>query len=262
MTQAVAVDGAVLHAAFRPGAEGRRPVVFANSLGTDLRIWDAVIDALPADLPVLTWDKRGHGLSDATALEMETHVSDLAALMDRFVLSGAVVCGVSVGGMIAQGLAATRPDLVAGLVLSNTGMKIGDAANWQARIDAVMGQGLESIADAVLERWFARAFREGQPERLELYRNMLIRTPAEGYVATCAAIRDTDYSARAAAISVPCHCLAGDEDFATPPEIVRKLAETVPGAGLTVLPNVGHLPCIEAPEAVARAVVNIHAGLS
>lgn len=262
MMQAVAVNGAVLHASFRTGVRGRRPVVFANSLGTDLRIWDAVIALLPADLPVLTWDKRGHGLSDGTPLGMDTHVADMAALMDHFGLSEAVVCGVSVGGMIAQGLTAARPDLVSGLVLSNTGMKIGDAASWQVRIDAVMEQGLDSIADAVLERWFASGFRKDAAGQVALYRNMLVRTPAKGYAATCAAIRDADFSVEAAAISVPCHCLAGEEDMATPPDVVRKLAETVPGAGLTVLTGVGHLPCIEAPRAVAETVLQLHEGLA
>jgi len=247
-----APNGTVLHHVIR---EGRgRPVVFANSLGTDLRIWLAVVAGLDPDTPILLWDKRGHGLSEEGETNMAGHVADLAGLMDLHGLSGALVCGVSVGGMIAQALAADRPDLVAGLILSNTGHRIGDAATWNARIEAVEQGGIAAISEPILERWLSPGYRAAQPEMLAGWRMMLTRTTATGYAAVCRAIRDTDLTAAARGIAVPTLCLAGSDDGATPPALVEELAGLVPGAEYRCLEGIGHLPCIERPDEVAALI--------
>ena len=245
-----ALNGATLHHVIR---EGRgRAVVFANSLGTDLRIWQAVVAGLDPDTPILLWDKRGHGLSEEGPVGMEGHAADLAGLMDLHGLSGALVCGVSVGGMIAQQLAANRPDLVSGLLLSNTGHRIGTAESWNARIETVERDGIAAMAEPILERWLSSFYRASNPEAMAGWRAMLTRTPAAGYAALCRAIRDADLTEAARGIDVPTLCLAGSEDGATPPELVRELADLVPGAAYRCLDGVGHLPSIERPDNVAR----------
>ncbi|MCZ4260639.1 3-oxoadipate enol-lactonase [Limimaricola sp. G21655-S1] len=244
--------GAVLHHVIR---EGRgRPVVFVNSLGTDLRIWQAVVAGLDPEMPVLLWDKRGHGLSEEGETDMAGHAADLAGLMDLHGLSGALVCGVSVGGMIAQALAADRPDLVAGLMLSNTGHRIGDAATWNARIEAVEQGGIAAISEPILERWLSPGYRAENPEMLAGWRMMLTRTPAAGYAAICRAIRDADLTEAARGIDVPTLCLAGSVDGATPPALVEELAALVSGAEYRCLEGIGHLPCIERPDEVAALI--------
>ncbi|WOI57873.1 3-oxoadipate enol-lactonase [Palleronia sp. LCG004] len=252
MPDFVRIDGTVLHVDHRAGTG--RAVVFLNSLGTDLRIWDAVVERLPVERPILRMDKRGHGLSQTTPADMARYAADVAATMERFGLSGALVCGVSVGGMIAQELALARPDLVAGLLLSNTGARIGDVESWTARIDALRAHGIDAMADAVLERWFSADFRVRRGIELEGYRAMLTRTPPDGYANCCAAIRDTDLRARTGDIAVPAICLAGTADLATPPELLADLAESLPRGAYREIEGVGHLPCIERPDAVAEAI--------
>ena len=109
----VRVNGVVIHHAMR-GASNRPTIVFSNSLGTDFRIWNAVADALADDYRLVFYDKRGHGLSEATPAPyaLTDHVGDLTALLDHLGIKSATIVGLSVGGMIAQGLAALRPDLV------------------------------------------------------------------------------------------------------------------------------------------------------
>lgn len=226
-------------------------MVFANSLGTDLRIWDQVIDAIPSNVPILSYDKSGHGLSEAGALTIEDFASDLAALMDAEDLNNAVICGVSVGGMIAQSVAAQRPELVATLVLCNTSFRIGSSGFWADRITAVNDQGLDGMADGILERWFASTYRAANPDSLAGYRAMLARTPVEGYLNVCAAIRDADLSETSRRLSCPTYCIAGSDDLTTPPEIVKALVTMIEGAKDTCLEDVGHLPCIEAPDRLA-----------
>ena len=78
----VKIGERVLHLSFRPGRDGARPVVFSNSLGTDLRIWDGVIARLPGEMPVLCMDKSGHGLSDTGARSVADHAADVVVIFD------------------------------------------------------------------------------------------------------------------------------------------------------------------------------------
>lgn len=144
------------------GPEDGPAVVFVNALGTDLRIWDQVVGLMPQGLRILRYDKRGHGRSDCPPgpYNMSALIRDLAALMSLISMRDAVVVGLSIGGMIAQGLAARRLELVRGLVLSNTAAKIGTPDMWEARIEAVKTGGIEAIADANMERWFSAKFRQ------------------------------------------------------------------------------------------------------
>ncbi len=231
-------------------------LVFANSLGTDFRIWDEVLDHLGDDHRVLRYDKRGHGLSDVGGgpYTIDLLAGDLAALLDHLKLGPAVVCGLSVGGMIAQRLAALRPDLVRGLVLCNTAHRMGTPQMWAQRIDAIRAGGIESLAEPILERWFSAEFRSGRPADLAGWRNMLVRTPVEGYLATCAAIRDADLSESTSKLQVPTLCVAGAEDGAAPPDLVRAMAEMIRGARYHEIEGVGHIPCVEAPHALATAL--------
>lgn len=249
------IDDAVLHYAESGRADGPA-LVFANSLGTDFRIWDAVVARMPAGSRILCYDKRGHGLSDATPAPyaMERHVADLAGLMDRLGLRDAVIAGISVGGMIALGLATARPDLARGLVLCDTAHRIGTYDMWNARIQAIEKDGIAAIAPGILERWFSKAFRATRGEDFAGYRNMLIRTTVAGYTGTCAALRDADLTAGTKRIAVPALCLVGDEDGATPPDLVRSMADLIPGARFEIVAGAGHLPCLEKPDAVAGLI--------
>ncbi len=250
-------DDAVLHVDFRRGDPVRRAIVFANSLGTDMRIWDAVIALLPEDRPVLRVDKRGHGLSDLSPVTMDILANDMDAAMAQFDIANALVCGVSVGGMIAQSLAARHPHRVAGLVLSNTGQSIGTPDIWNRRIDAVRKDGVASIAEAILERWFSPGFLASHPDEVDGYRNMLTRTPDEGYARMCETIRDTDLTGMSGAISAPALCVAGSADLATPEALVRDLSRALSEARFHLIDGAGHLPCLETPDIMAGLIMDM-----
>ncbi len=232
-----------------------RPLVFANSLGTDFRLWDAVVKRLPAGLRVIRYDKRGHGLSSCppAPYAMGALVKDAEALLDHLGVKDCVFVGLSIGGMIAQGLAVKRMDLVRAMVISNTGAKIGTREMWQSRIDGVRNGGIESLADAVMERWFSKTFR-ATPE-LTLWRNMLTRTPAEGYVGCSAAISGTDLMTPTSGLTLPTLAIAGSEDGSTPPDLVRETAELIRGSRFHLIRGAGHLPCVEKPGEFAEVLV-------
>ena len=248
-------NGQVLHFADENAGQGAA-IVFANSLGTDFRIWDGVVARLGTARRLLRYDLRGHGLSDAppAPYTIDDHAADLEALLDARGIKAALVVGLSVGGLIAQSLAARRPDLVRALVLCDTAHRIGTADSWNARIDAVRAGGIASIADAILERWFSKGYRTTMHDDLAGYRSMLTRTPVEGYVGTCAALRDGDLTATTRTLTQPTLCVVGEEDGATPPDLVRALSALIPGAGFEIIAGAGHLPCIESPALMAARI--------
>lgn len=249
------VNGVVLHHETR-GSADMPALVFANSLGTDFRIWNGVADRLAARCRIVLYDKRGHGLSEASPAPyaLKDHVDDLSALLDHLGVQRTVIVGLSVGGMIAQGLAALDPGRVAALVLCDTAHRIGTTEMWNARIDAVKGKGLASIADAVLERWFTPAYRAPGNADFAGYKAMLVRTDPTGYVGTCAALRDADLTESTRALRLPVLLMVGDQDGSTPPDLVRSTASLIQGSEFRVIENAGHLPNIERPDAVADLI--------
>lgn len=253
--QFVQLNGVSLHHQIIGGPGNKPVIVFINSLGTDFRIWRDVIVRLAGSYPLLTYDKRGHGLSDVgqAPYTIEDHVDDLIGLLEHLKVRNAVICGLSVGGLIAQNLYARRPDLVKALILCDTAHKIGTAEMWAARISAIEEGGLDGIVDGVMERWFTPAFRNSDPG-LPGYRNMMLRQPVDGYIGTCAAIRDADYTEAAGRIAVPTLCVVGDQDGATPPDLVLSLAKLVPGARYEVIKDAGHIPCVEQPEMLTTII--------
>ena len=230
------------------------PVVFSNSLGTDLRLWDKVIPLLPPGLKLIRYDMRGHGLSSLTKppYSMGALVRDVEMLLDDLEVRDCVFVGLSIGGMIAQGLAAKRLDLVRAMVLSNTGARIGTRELWQERIDTVMTEGIESLADAVMERWFSKAFL--RTDELTGWRNMLIRQPAASYAGCSAAISGTDFYSSTSALRLPALGIAGDADGSTPPDLVRETVGLIPGSQFHLIRGAGHLPCVEKPEEFAQVL--------
>ncbi|MFN3844694.1 MAG: 3-oxoadipate enol-lactonase [Paracoccaceae bacterium] len=226
-------------------------VVLLHSLGTNLHLWDAVVAQLPHHR-ILRADMRGHGASDVprAPYAMGALIHDAERLIEHAEMRDAVVVGLSIGGLIAQGLATKRLDLVRALVLSNTAARIAIAAHWQARIDAVRAGGLETIADATLERWFGRQWR-ALPD-LPRMRAMLLATPDEGWMGAAAAIAGTDFYTQTAALTLPTLAIAGMNDGATPPDLVKETADLILGSRFALLRGAGHLPMVEKPDDYAQ----------
>lgn len=238
------------------GPEDGAPVVFINSLGTDMRLWDPILPLLPLGLRILRADKRGHGLSDCPErpYKMGTLVSDMETLMEVHGFKDALVVGLSIGGLIAQGLAVKRLDLVRALVLSNTGARIGNSDLWADRIAQVQASGTEALADGTMARWFSKEF-QADP-RLKLWRNMFTQQKREGYAGCSAAIAGADFYATTATLRLPALGIAGSEDGATPPDLMRETMDLIPGSQFHLIRRAGHLPCVEQPQEYADTLVD------
>jgi 3-oxoadipate enol-lactonase len=250
----VDVGGVRIHHVLEGRADGPL-LVLSHSLGTDHRLWDPQLPALAERFRLLRYDLRGHGASSLSPAPFDVAAlgRDVLALLDRLGASELSFCGLSLGGMIGMWLGVNAPGRVRRLVLANTSARLAPPGGWDARIAAVEKGGVAAVAEGVLDRWFTPAFRAGHAAEVERIRAMLLATPAAGYAAACAAIRDMDQRSSVAGIRAPVLVVAGSADPATPPADGRFLAEAIPGARYVEL-AAAHLSNVEAAEPFTRAV--------
>jgi 3-oxoadipate enol-lactonase len=226
-------------------------VVFLNALGTDHRIWHDVLAQL-SGVRTLRYDMPGHGLSEAEdAVSVPRLTSAVIALLDALEIRQAVLCGVSLGGLVAQHAAFAYPGRVTGLVLCATGYRIGSHDSWNERLELIASAGLAPASTRIVERWFTPAFRSQCPTTVTGYASMLARTDPASYAAFVRAIRDTDLEMQARQLHCRTLVLCGTDDLATPPATARSLAEAIPRARFALIPEAAHLPPIEQPAIVA-----------
>jgi 3-oxoadipate enol-lactonase len=231
------------------GPAGAPALVFSNSLGATLSMWDPQWPALQKQFRLLRYDTRGHGQSSVTPgpYSIEQLARDVLALLDELKLDRVYFCGLSMGGQTGMWLALNAPTRLHKLILCDTAAKIGTPEMWNSRIEAVRKGGMKGIASAVMERWFSATYRASSPEVVAAIKLTLERQNPDGYIANCAAVRDFDARETIAAITVPTLVIAGTHDAATTPSDGHYLADRIPGAEYVEL-NAAHLSNIEDPE--------------
>ena len=228
-------------------------IVFLNSLGTDFRVWDKLLDVLGDRFRTVRMDKRGHGLSTnyKDDISIESLAKDVSVLVDSLNLKNICVVGLSIGGLIALELIRQRPNLCNKLILSDTAPKIGSENMWAERIKRVQEGGIEAISDDILARWFSNEFLKNKTVELQMWRSMLTRTTKSGYIGCCGAISQCDLTEQAKLINIPTLVIVGDEDGSTPVNLVKDAANLIDGSIFKVIKKAGHLPCVEQPNEVA-----------
>jgi 3-oxoadipate enol-lactonase len=237
------------------GPERAPVLVFSNSLGTSLAMWDPQMPELSRTYRILRYDMRGHGRSQVTAGPYTIpHLSaDVVHLLDALSIDKIDFCGLSMSGMIGMQLALEAPHRLRKVIVCNTAPKLGTPAAWNTRIQTVQSSGMKAVADAVIERWFTPEFRTSAPAAVESTRQMLLHTPSEGYAASCAAVRDMDATSTISLIRVPTLIIHGTRDPVTAAGDGQKMTAAIPGAQLVNLPA-AHLSNIEAAAPFTMAV--------
>jgi 3-oxoadipate enol-lactonase/4-carboxymuconolactone decarboxylase len=226
-------------------------LVLAHALGTDHGLWDPQMPALLRHFQVLRLDLRGHGASDAPAGEytMAQLADDVLGAVER---ERFFFCGLSLGGMIGQWLAAHHPLRVERLVLANTSPRVADPNLFEARRGTVLQQGMRAIEPAAMQRFLTSP----SSAAAESVRAVLLATDPAGYAGCCAAIRDMDHGPLLAGINVPTLVIGGDEDQSTPwPGHGEVLAARIPGARTAKIRG-AHLSNVERPSAFTNALLD------
>lgn len=248
-------DGCLLHVSVE-GRESGPTIMLSNSLGTTMQMWEPQMAALTKLFRVIRYDRRGHGKSGAPAgpYSMERFGKDVLAILDDLNIERVHWCGVSMGGMVGQWLGANAPQRVGKLILANTACYYPDPTNWLNRIKAVNEGGLAAIADAVIAAWLTADFREREPQITTRLKQMLLETPAQGYVACCEALSRLDQRELLSSIAAPTLVIAGRHDVATPVEAGEFIRSRIPGASMTLL-DAAHISNVEQSHNFTEAVV-------
>lgn len=238
------------------GAEHLPVLVLSNGLGTNLHMWDSQVEPFSQHFRILRFDARGHGQSSVTPgpYTIKQLSRDIVHLLDVLQIDRAYFCGLSMGGLIGMFLGTNAANRFHKLVLCSTAAKIGTTETWATRIQAVQTGGMKAVADAVLERWFTAGFRAKYSAEVQGIRAMLESTCPDGYIASCAAVRDSDQRDTVASVHLPCLIVVGSDDPGTPPTEAGFLKKTVPGAQLVELPG-SHLCNIETRDEFNRHVL-------
>jgi 3-oxoadipate enol-lactonase/4-carboxymuconolactone decarboxylase len=247
------IDGSRLF--YRLDGDDARPVlVLSHSLGVDHGQWDLQMPDLVQHFRVLRYDIRGHGASDTSAgdYSIEMLARDVLALADALDIGEFAFCGVSLGGMIGQWLAARAPDRVSRVVLANTSARLLDPAPMEARRRSVLDNGVSSIVDLVMGRFFSP---DNHSPQVSSTRRAVLATNPAGYAGCCAAIRDMDNTALLGGIQIPTLVISGTRDVSTPwTGNGEVLAEAIPNATTLHLPA-AHLSNIERPRSFTTAIL-------
>jgi len=227
------------------GLENGPVVMMAHSLGCNLHMWDLQMSVLEPLYRVVRLDMRGQ-LAD-----------DVIGVMDHLKIDTAHWVGLSVGGMIGQSLLLRYPTRFLSAVLSDTASAQPAAAApiWHARIQSVENDGLESIVNATMERWFTADFLAKGSLEADSVRAQLTSTSDNGYVACCHAIMNLDYIDRLSEIAVPVCLIVGAEDVATPPAGSQAMHERLPDSQLHILENASHIANVEQVESFNKALL-------
>jgi 3-oxoadipate enol-lactonase len=212
-------------------------LLFSNSLGTTVQLWEPQIPALSPYFRIIRYDTRGHGASEAPEgpYALDTLGLDAIAVLDAVAVDRAHVCGLSLGGLTAMWLAVHQPGRIQSIVLASTAARIGTTTMWEERIAQVRASGVDSLADAAMGRWFTQDFRSAHPDIVAAHHRMLSETSPIGYAACCAAIRDADLRFEIGAITAPTLVIAGHHDPVTPPSDAEVMRAKIPTARVALL---------------------------
>lgn len=231
-------------------------LVFSNSLGTDLTMWDKQIELLGQEFNLLRYDTRGHGKSEVTegAYSIETLGKDVVGLLDYLEIEKVIFCGLSIGGLTGQWLGIHASERLSKLILCNTAMKIGNSEGWNTRIEAVQENGLDSIVSGTQERWFTTEFVAENKTEVASVLSAFVQTPLAGYIACCAAVRDADFTNQVCEISVPTLIISGTEDLVTTVKDGDLLMEKIPNSILAAL-KAAHISNMEQADDFTKLLI-------
>jgi 3-oxoadipate enol-lactonase len=237
-------------------------LMLSNSLLTDYGMWDLQVPAFSAKYRLLRYDTRGHGGTEASSgpYTIDLLAADALALLDALQIDKVDFLGLSMGGMIAQCLAAKHPSRLKRAVLCDTACHLPPESAWDDRIALAQDKGTAAFTKPMTERWLTQPYRESHPTQMEKMGAMISRTAVDGLVGCAHAIKKMNQADILANIKMPTLIVVGEQDVGTPVSAAEFLNRGITGSKLVVIKNAGHLPNIEQTEIFNRTVLEFLGG--
>lgn len=237
-------------------ATDRPWLVFCNSLGTDLSMWEPQVASLARYFRILRYDRRGHGLSTApcTRFTLDELGNDLLQLLDALGIERTHFCGLSIGGLVGQWLGINAPTRINKIVVAATAPKIGTAEAWSERIDIVRSQGLKALLPGTRERWFSPEFAATAPITVNHFLAVFEATSVNGYIGCCIALAHADLGNQIERIHNPLLAIAGATDSVCTPQDVNRLSRKARAGRYCSLPG-RHLVSAESAQAFNNLLI-------
>jgi 3-oxoadipate enol-lactonase len=232
-----------------------RDLLLLHSLLTDRQSFAPVVPALSQGRRVSLLALPGFGRSTPAGPSIEDQADRVAEFVAKLPGKPDLI-GNGLGGFIALALAARHGGAIDRLVLADTGAGFSEAgrAPFRAMAEAVEKNGMEAIVPAAVRRIFSQRYLAAHPEAAAQRREVLLKAQPQHFAAACRALARVDLRPALPGIRNPTLVIVGALDAATPPELARALAAGIAGAKLVEIPDCGHCPPLEKPEAFIAAV--------
>jgi 3-oxoadipate enol-lactonase len=239
------------------GPEGAPWLVFSNSLATTVAMWDGQASAFGQSFRVLRYDQRGHGGTEAPEgrYTFDLLIADAVTLLDALSIPKVNFGGLSMGGVTAMGLAQRHPDRIDRVIICDSSCKSTPATTqqWEERIVVAREKGMEALVEPTVGRWFPPEILAGKPAYVDRVRDMIRRTPVNGFIGCAAALANHDFHSKAGTATRPALFIVGEKDGTTPP-VMREMHEMLPGSRFAIMPGAGHISNLDRPQEFNSAI--------
>ncbi|RMH05096.1 MAG: alpha/beta fold hydrolase [Nitrospirae bacterium] len=250
-----------IHLAYSDQGHGE-PLVFLHAFPLHRAMWEAQVQAFAEAFRVITIDLRGFGESDAPIwrYSIEQFADDVHALLDHLSIPRATFVGLSMGGYTLLALYRKYRNQIQALVLADTRAEADSEevrSGRMAMAQTAYHQGMDAIAEIMIPKLLGSTSLASRPNVVQTVRAMIARNQPSGIIGALIAMADRpDSTALLREITCPTLVIVGEEDIATPPAEVKRMADQIPGARLEVIPSAGHASNLEQPERFNQALLS------
>ncbi len=230
------------------GLDNAPAIVFSNSLGTDLGMWDKQANDFKNHYKVIRYDTRGHGKSDViNDTTLANLGEDVIDILDALNIQQAHFCGISMGGITGLWLGINEADRFKSITVANSAAKIGQTDAWLSRADQVEENGVQDLVKTTHSRWFSEKFDYSRDALAQKTILSLAQTPAKGYANACRALAYADVRENLDEIQIPVLLICGTEDPVTTVQDGEFIKTQIQNGEIASI-NASHLSNIECPE--------------
>ena len=237
-------------------------IIFSNSLGSDLRMWNPQVEAMKSKYSIIRYDKRGHGKSSPAKgpYSFDMLENDVIKIMDDLEIEKANFVGLSMGGMTSLGLALKHQKRFNKLICcaARADMPPPMQDGWNQRIAVVKDNDTAGVVNGSLERWYSEDFTKdpSNSDVINLSKEMITNTSKEGYIGSCEAIKKLDYLKELSTINKEILYISGEIDMGAPAMAMEEMHHLTPNSKYECISGAAHILNIECAEKVNNIILD------